>query len=196
MTITAGAAGRAVPCPAPAPAGPDPAGPLARRLRVPVFTAATVVLGVGAHLAAGGAEPSAGQLALITAVVAVICSVVAGRELRMPALLGAVGLTEAGIHVALLGEGHAAHVVDRSGSAGMLLGHLAASVLLAWWLRCGEAAAWRAVSRAGRLLAVAVAGPALRLPGLPRTTAEAPAPLLRSVHVRPVHPVRGPPCAA
>ena len=156
---------------------------LRRRLRVPVFTAATVSLGVGAHLAAGGTEPSAGQLGLVSAVVAVLCAVVAGHELRMPALLG---------------EGHAAHAVDRSGSAGMLLGHLAASVLLACWLRRGEAAAWRAVSRAGRLLAVAVAvaGPALRLPGLPRTTAEAPAPLLRSVHVRPVHPVRGPPCAA
>jgi hypothetical protein len=169
---------------------------LRHRLRVPVFTAATVTLGIGAHLAAGGVAPSASLLGLITAVVTALCAATAGRELRLPALLGAVALTEAGIHVALLGQDHAAHGAARSGSAAMLLAHMAASVLLAWWLRRGEAAVWRAVQRAGSLLALATAGPPLQLPRVPRPrTGIRPRPL-RRLHVGPVHPVRGPPCVA
>jgi hypothetical protein len=176
-----------------------------RRLRVPVFTAATVTLGVGAHLAAGGARPAPGQLGLITAVVALICSAAAGRERRMPALLDAVGLTEAGIHIALLGgshadhAGHVGHVVDRSGSAGMLLAHLLASVALAWWLRRGEAAAWRAVDRAvgrGLLLLTARSAPPLRLPEPAVPAVDHRSRRIARLHIGSVPPVRGPPCPA
>lgn len=195
MTSTAGAGGRAAPGRRSGAPAADRSGP-GHRLRVPVFTAATVVLGVGAHVAAGGAAPAIGQLLLITAVVAAISSAVATRELRLPALVGAVALTEAGIHVALLGQAHAGHGVDRSGSSGMLLAHLAASLLLAWWLRRGEAAVWHMVVRAGRLVRLPSAPVRLRLPEMLRLVATAGTRRLRRLHVGPVHPVRGPPCVA
>jgi hypothetical protein len=45
--------------------------------------------------------------------------------------------------VALLGQVHPEH--SAAHSAAMTMAHAVAAVLLAWWLRRGEASAWRAV---------------------------------------------------
>lgn len=171
-----------------------------RRLRVPAFTAATVSLGVGAHLAAGGEAPSGSLLVLLTAVVAVICSATAGRELRLAALLGAVALAELGIHVALLGDGHAAHGPGSHAPgqhpALMTAAHLVASALLACWLRRGEAAVWRTVGRTVRLVGLARRGGPV-LPPVPLTrgiVGDLTRPLLPQ-HAGTVRQVRGPPVA-
>ncbi|WP_435875153.1 hypothetical protein, partial [Nonomuraea pusilla] len=78
--------------------------------------------------------------------------------------------------------------------AGMLLAHLTASLLTAWWLARGEAALWALLRRLGRRLtplkAVAVPAPPSLVPVV-RTRAVPTAPALRHSLAR-----RGPPLPA
>jgi hypothetical protein len=122
--------------------------------RVAVFTLATVALGVGGHLAGGGRAPSAVVLAGLLAGCAVAASGMAGREQTMPRLVLAVGAIQLGIHAVLMSPTPGMH---QHGSAmpgrAMVTWHAVAVLLLAWWLRRGEAAAWRlARALAERLL--------------------------------------------
>lgn len=128
--------------PAPAPRRP------AQWLRVLGFTVPTVSLAILAHLAAGGAPPALGTLAVLFGAVALLSAGLAPREHGLPHLLAGVAGVQVGVHVALL-DHHAQVAPASSSSAGtMATGHAVAALLLAWWLRRGEALLWRAAARA------------------------------------------------
>lgn len=121
------------------------------------FAAWTVALGVTAHVLAGGLPPSGRLTVLLTAVVALLARALADREVGVGGLLLAAGAVQLGMHLALLGD--AGHTEP---GPMMLAGHVAAVVLLACWLRCGEAALWSllrlATARLRAVLALAVTG--------------------------------------
>lgn len=123
--------------------GGDPLEALRLQLRVPVFTAACVYLGVGAHIAAGGSPPGAAMVLLLVGAVALICASLERRERSLPSIVAGVGLGQLGIHVALLaGHQHEASAAAQNQPV-MLMAHAGAVLALAWWLRRGEAAVWR-----------------------------------------------------
>ena len=172
--------------------GCDPLGVLRLRLRVPVFTAASVCLGMSAHIAAGGSLPGGAMVLLIVAAVAVTSASLECRERGLPAIVLAVALVQLGLHVALLaGHEHATSVAAGNRPA-MLMAHAGAVVALACWLRRGEAAAWQATVKVWRRL--------VRLPSVlvsskvcvPDRRAPCCAAPLRGAP-RLVLPVRGPP---
>jgi len=124
----------------------------ALRLRVPVFTAACVCLGVGAHIAAGGSIPDAAMVLLLVGAVALICASLERRERSLPSIVAGVGFVQLGIHVALLaGHQHEASAASQNLPV-MLMAHGCGVVALAWWLRRGEAAVWRATVEIWRRL--------------------------------------------
>nr|WP_055502730.1 hypothetical protein [Nonomuraea pusilla] len=104
----------------------------------------------------------------------------------------------AGQDASLLADGGPVAVHGHGGGlavgAGMLLAHLTASLLTAWWLARGEAALWALLRRLGRRLtplrAVAVPAPPSLVPVV-RTRAVPAAPALRHSLAR-----RGPPLPA
>jgi hypothetical protein len=117
------------------------------RQRVPVFTAACVVLGVAAHSAAGGSTPGAGVVLVMVVAVAMTSASLECREQGLPSIVLAVALAQLGVHVALLaGHDHAASRVGENRPA-LFIAHAWPVVVLAWWLRRGEAAAWRATAQ-------------------------------------------------
>jgi len=118
-------------------------------LRVPVFTAASLALGIVGHLWAGGGPPGPGALTLLVGVVGLISLRLADRERRLPELVLAVALVQAAVHVALLDRSEAAPMLH---PAAMTLAHAVAAVALAWWLRRGEAAVWASAARLLRRL--------------------------------------------
>jgi hypothetical protein len=112
--------------------------------RVSIFTLATVALAVGGHLAGGGRAPSAVVLAALLAGSAVAASGMAGREQTLPHLTIAVLAIQVGIHAVLMSP--TSNMAQHGGampSDAMVAWHALAALLLAWWLRRGEAAAWR-----------------------------------------------------
>ncbi len=114
------------------------------RLRIPVFTATSVLLGVVAHIAGGGTPPGAAMVALMVAVVTLTSASLTRRERTLPSIVLALGLVQVGMHLALLvGHEHAASVNTDNGPA-MVVSHACAVLALAWWLRRGETAAWSA----------------------------------------------------
>ena len=130
----------------------DPLEALRLRLRVPVFTAACVCLGVGAHIGAGGSPPDAAMVLRMVAAVAVTSASLQCRERGLPSIVAAVALVQLGVHVALL----ASHEHEASAAPEnlpvMLMAHAGAVMALAWWLRRGEAAVWRATATLWRRL--------------------------------------------
>lgn len=189
-----------------APAIPDAAG-AGLALRVPAFAAVTVALGIAGHVAAGGALPDLGPIVLLLIAVAVGWRVVARTEQSLPRLLTGVLAVQGGVHLVLADahDHHAAAMPDMAGAhatglaadavpgIAMWAGHALAAVGVAWWLRRGEAATWRAVRRVlPRLLVWAV--PAVR--GVPARVRPASSPgAVRAVRLRPfvAEPRRGPP---
>ncbi|MGE5765488.1 MAG: hypothetical protein ACM3ZF_16975 [Mycobacterium leprae] len=134
-------------------------------LRVPLFTAVTTGLGVGAHLLGGGQPPAWGTLALVLVAVALGWRVTTRAEQSLPRLLARVLGVQAAIHLVLSAPTSAApasaapplaaDVHDCAGAVStvghpsplMWLAHGLAAVAVAVWLRRGEAALWRAVRR-------------------------------------------------
>jgi len=177
-----------------APVGPpvenDPTR-VSMAIRVPVFTLATVTLGVSAHLAAGGSPPGPGVLGILLAAVALASLGLSHREQRLPRVIAGVAAVQLGVHVALLGHDPATMAGSSHAPGQMVAAHAVAALVLAWWLRRGEAAAWRATTRTIRL---ALADP--RPPLIPPAGEVCPATLLpRPVPALPgpVRYVRGPP---
>jgi hypothetical protein len=125
-------------------------------LRVPVFTATTVALGVVAHVAAGGGPPSAGQVLVVLAAVGLTSALRTRRERTLPTIVLAVTLVQLGMHAALpMGSehNHAAMTETMPVTPPMLLAHAGAVLALSWWLRRGEMAAWRVLGEVwGRLV--------------------------------------------
>jgi hypothetical protein len=136
--------------PRPGAHAPDAAA-VAAALRLPVFSTVTALLGVGAHVAGGGALPGPGTIAVLGCVVALAGRPFTGRERSYPRLLVGVAVVQIGMHVALLDPADRTHAGHHAGSAlssfTTVLAHTAAVLLITWWLRRGEAATWRALRR-------------------------------------------------
>lgn len=91
-------------------------------------------------------------------------------------------------------SGYLAHLVP---GAAMVVGHLLAAVVAAWWLRRGEAAVWRAVRTVWPRLVTALPRPvAVPVPALRSRPATAPVLLRSLVDAVAVRPHRGPPLPA
>ena len=84
-----------------APGSRDPATELGLALRVPLLSAATLALGVAAHLLAGGAPPSAGLTVVLGLLVALGWRAVSRTELLLPRLVLTLAAMQAALHVAL-----------------------------------------------------------------------------------------------
>ena len=121
-----------------------PALPLA--LRVPVFSAGGMWLGVTAHVAAGGPRPGWGTIALVTLAVALLGTVLGRHERGLATMIAGVGSTQLLMHE-LLTAGHPT-MPGAHGGRWMTVGHLAATLVMAAWMWRGEAAAWSAARRA------------------------------------------------
>src|SRR5262249_4292921 len=112
----------------------DDATRVSMAIRVPVFTLATVTLGVSAHLAAGGAPPAPGTLAILLVAVGLISIGLSHGEQRLPRVIAGVAAVQVGMHVAMLGH-HPATTGSGQPRPLMTAVHAAAALTLAWWLR-------------------------------------------------------------
>ncbi|XVQ06289.1 hypothetical protein ACQP1W_26895 [Spirillospora sp. CA-255316] len=140
-----------------------------RWVRAAGFSASCALLAAAGHAFGGGRVDGPGLL-LGLAVVFVPALAMTGRERTMRTILPAVASAQVVLHTLLLPRsvqpdatsvaGHAQHAA--SPGLGMLLMHLVAVLVTAWWLECGEAAICALVRR--------VAGWALR-PLLPQRAA-------------------------
>lgn len=141
---------------------------LPRLLRAAVFAAVCVGVSSAGHTLGSGHElPWAGPVAGFVLVFALAWAA-AGREQDQTAICGWMLWSQVALHVLFArsqaGPGPAVHAghphpaaeaataVPEGGSGlGMLLAHLAAALISAWWLRKGEAAAF-ALLRLARML--------------------------------------------
>ncbi|MEU6798531.1 MFS transporter [Nonomuraea wenchangensis] len=158
---------------APAAAGPvsRPAGFALRALRAAVFAAVSLLLGLVAHLLAGG-PVAVGWLLPAWGVAFGPAYVLAGRERALPVIVTTLAAAQVALHLlfssahaveaAVAGHHHAAQG-GLAPDAGMLVMHAWAVLLASTWLARGEAALWAVLRRlAVRLFAVAVIVPAAR----------------------------------
>lgn len=199
---------------------PSAAASVGRTLRLPVFVGVTTVLGVAAHLAVEHSAPRPSLVALAVLAVSAISLLLRGRERSFEAIALALAAGQAVVHAVLclchstspsgagrfvqdvlchggtgghagMGGGYLAHLYP---GHTMLLAHVLAAGVAAWWLRQGEAAVWAAVGWVWPVLST-----------LPALVAVAVAPPLRPHHDTAVrtlrsqvvglraHPRRGPP---
>lgn len=156
---------------------PDAVTAVSLALRIPVFTVVTLGLGMGAHVMAGGSPPTGGALLTLAVLVGLAWRVVAAREQSLVQLTLTLWAMQAGLHVAMADGGcgavsgmthhEAGHLVASAEAlvscsgmppgmahgamgapwAGMWVTHAVAGLLVALWLRRGEARVWRAVRR-------------------------------------------------
>lgn len=172
-----------------------------------MFTSVCAAVSVGGHtLSSGHGVPLGGLVAGIALVYA--CAWAAtGRERGLRAITGWMAWSQLALHVVLstaqaTGVHHGAHTADpaavatASGGADMLLSHLAAGAVCAWWLRQGEAALFSYVRlTAAALLPVlvfTVTGPVpARAPSVPLPERGAPKPAVP--YLRHSLVLRGPP---
>lgn len=123
--------------------------------RMPIFVVVTLVLGVLSHVSAArtaGAVP--GLVISVGALVATWTLLARGEQspVRMVLL---VWVSQLEVHLSLaVPSDSALQHHDGAGGVRMLGGHALAGLLVALWLRRGEALAWRAASRLGGLLGV------------------------------------------
>ncbi|TKK85399.1 MFS transporter [Herbidospora galbida] len=184
----------------------SPAGLALRFARSGSFAAVCVVLAAGGHQAAGGDGPTLGALAIGMLTVFGGAFALAGRE-RSLGVIGGVQVAAQFLLHELFTEGQTARVLigpltdpdhDHGGlgvSLGMVLAHLTASLVTAWWLARGEAALWAVLRRLGVGAWRVLKAPPV--PALPRQTRVRAA----AVALSPVRPLRhavvrrGPPLA-
>lgn len=131
-----------------------------RWLRAGVFACVSTGLSLGGHVGAAGHGVSPAALAAGFAGVLLLAWAAAGRERGFATILGWMLWSQIALHLVFSlaapapaapggadWDPHALHTgaaADPAGgmSAGMVLAHLAAAVVSAWWLRRGEAAAF------------------------------------------------------
>lgn len=197
------------------PSGESPIqGPL-RMVRVGVLSAGSLLLAVVAHRLGGGSVPSLTGLCLLALVVTAAALGLTSVRLRLPLMVGAVGvgqmflhaavsalttpmtgpLTVRGQHVWMTTDGglagsltHATAMPAMHVSPRMSLFHAGATFLTAWLLARGEALLWRVVERAVPLRPGRPATPLARWQPLVPSDAETPTRDQRDVSV-----ARGPP---
>ena len=131
------------------------AAPALRGLRAAVFAALCVTLAATAHRLAGH-PPPAGWVAAsgFTAVIA-LAMPMCGQERSLREICGAMAMTQIGLHLLFNTSAARASVppmTDHQDAARMFAAHLAAAMVAAWWLRCGEAAVWSLLRQAATLL--------------------------------------------
>ncbi|MFC4590762.1 MFS transporter [Sphaerisporangium corydalis] len=132
-----------------------------RLARSAVFTVVCLTLASVAHWFAGGAAPSAAVMTAGGLVVMTGTALLAGRERSPVTVTGLLLAAQAVLHL-LLGPadlpGGPPHGPVPGGppqehalsvSAGMLVAHLTAALLTAWWLSRGESALWSVLRAAG-----------------------------------------------
>ncbi|WP_066361479.1 hypothetical protein [Herbidospora mongoliensis] len=177
-----------------------------RLVRSAAFAAVCVVLAAVGHQAAGGNGPTLWALGVGMLGVFAGAYALAGHERSHGVIAGVLVAVQALLHE-LFTEGQTARVLigplpdpdhGHGGlgvSLGMVLAHLTASLIAAWWLARGEAALWAVLRRLGvgawRILKTPTA------PSLPRQVRVRASAVLPS-SVRPLrHAVirRGPPLA-
>ncbi|NAS20675.1 MFS transporter [Herbidospora sp. NEAU-GS84] len=188
------------------PKSPPSAGLALRFARSVSFAAVCVVLAALGHQAAGGDGPTVGALAVAMLGAFGAAFALAGRE-RSPGVIAGVQVAAQVVLHELFTEGQTARVLigpltdpghDHGGfgvSVGMVLAHLTASLVTAWWLARGEAALWAVLRRLGVGAWRVLRTPPV--PALPRQV-RVRAAFVLPAHVRPLrHAVvrRGPPLA-
>jgi len=124
-----------------------------RSWRLPGFVAVASVLGVFSHLAAGGSTPAVPGLLVSLAALLATWSLLARQEQSSLRLVALVWLSQVEVHLGLtMTWGPAGHHHDAGVSLAMIGAHALAGMVVAWWLRRGEAFAWGAACRLGSML--------------------------------------------
>lgn len=144
----------------------------------PTAATACVALGALGHLVAHGSAPGVIGLALAGALCWLLWSASTDRELGAVGVLWRVWLCQAFVHGSLVvgaasAPAHSSHAHSTTvtapplhlphllgqGGWGMFAMHALAGVAVAWWLRRGEALAWRVARRAIAHLTAALRTP-------------------------------------
>jgi hypothetical protein len=148
--------------------------PPVRPARAAMFTTVCTTLAVAGHLAAGRAAVAPRAVVVGFVGLYLVAWVVTGTERSLVTILGgllggqfmlhalfaaaAPGAKIVGVHAAHTGAADAAVMIG-PGQAGadsgptMMLAHVAAALVAAWWLRRGERAAWTLARRTAALAA-------------------------------------------
>ncbi|MFG2127066.1 hypothetical protein ACGFNV_04590 [Streptomyces sp. NPDC048751] len=131
-----------------------------RGLRAAVFAALCVLLAAGGHVLATGVAPPVWAQAAGFAPVFVAAALLAGRERSLAGIGGGTLAAQSGLHLAF--EAARPHAVMAMHGMRMAhthamaphatSAHIAAAVLMTWWLRWGEAAMWSLLRRAVALV--------------------------------------------
>jgi hypothetical protein len=170
----------------------------ARGKRTAITLVTALLAGAAGHVVAGGTL-SGPPIAVAAALLLAPSWLMTAREQRFPAIAALLAVGQLSTHVtltALTSASHATHTPAKSGvpAVAMLLAHLAATILLAWWLRHGERRIWAALRRCAQVL-LRAAPPLPTGTGLRPAFAEA-AVLARPAMLRHAVVLRGPPAAA
>lgn len=160
----------------------------------------SAALSVAVHSAAGGSLPDPGTTTVVTALLAGAGVAMADRRRGPLGILGALGGSQAAMHTFLeLTANHQGHPIESGvplSPLGMLLGHLAAVLVVGGLLSSAESALFALVRLLRRVLPQVFRGPApMRPPQDVRLTSRHVRPLVQLVHRR-IHTPRGPPAAA
>lgn len=176
-----------------------------RFARAVVFSAVCVALSAFGHMLANGGAPALWTVVTGWVAVMAVATAAAGRE-RSPRT---IRLTLIGAQFALhrlfdLGappvpaSHHVAHSL--TADAGMLLAHLTAALITAWWLARGEDLLWSVLRRLGSAVARLLPRPAAPVPppvgGHATALPFPPAAPRRGVYLRHALVRRGPPLPA
>lgn len=124
-------------------------------LRAAVFAALCVTLAAAGHRMAGHPPPAGWSVGTGFAVVLALTVPLCGRERLLPEICGAMAVTQLGLHLyfdASTPRTSMAVMTDHRDDTRMFAAHLAAAMVAAWWLRCGEAAVWSLLRQAATLL--------------------------------------------
>ncbi|GIH28936.1 hypothetical protein Aph01nite_72460 [Acrocarpospora phusangensis] len=149
-------------------AGSGGADPTFRLVRSAAFAAVCVLLAAVAHRLAGGDSPTALALAIAGTGVFAVSAMLAGRE-RSPVMISVSMLAAQSALHELFNHGatvkailasrlwvdvpavpagdHQSHALGIS--LGMLIAHVTAALVTAWWVARGEAALWSVLRRVG-----------------------------------------------
>lgn len=194
------------------PTGAAPLRGGVRVLRAGVLGTTSLGLALGGHLAAGGHQPPPVLLAVCAGLLGLTAVTATARRVRLPLLLGLLGVQQVLLHLAFdAGAGAAAcagvdpHVGHAAGSAlscgpggaaatampgwPMLLAHVLATAATALLLLRGEQALW---ALADRVVRAATAAPTVRRPRAVLPRALRPTAALATAVLSPAAP-RGPP---
>jgi hypothetical protein len=141
----------------------DPTRGAPRALRGGLLATSAAALAIAAHGLAGGGWPDSGFTLLLTALLAAAGTALAGRRRGLPAVVGALSVSQLTLHLLLtdLVPHHAAHAA--ADWRGMTAAHAVAVLLTALLLTRAEAAVFAAAAALAALL------PTRRPPGAVNT---------------------------